>query len=68
MSAHPATAARRLAAFMAYAYRTLLLTFLLVSALRLLGGDGGWINDFAVLLILSAPLALDPGLRRARRP
>ncbi len=67
MSATPLTPARRLAAFARYAYRTLLLTFVLVSALRLSGGDGGWINDFAVLLMLSAPAVLAATLRRTRR-
>ncbi len=67
MSAMPVAAARRLAAFALYAYRTLLLALLLVSALRLLGGDSGWINDCAVLMMLSAPLALAAGLRHAKR-
>jgi hypothetical protein len=67
MTTPPIALARKLSGFAAYAYRTLLLTFLLISTLRLLTGDGGWINDFAVLLILSVPLALATGLSRARR-
>lgn len=44
--------------FLAYAYRTLCLTFLVLSVLRFSVHDGGWFNFSVVFLILSCPFVL----------
>ncbi len=67
MSAIAARLRRKLANFAAYAYRTLVLFFIVFSLLTLSGGDGGWINWAIVSLILSSPFAAVLLFRRLRR-
>jgi hypothetical protein len=67
MSAMSGRLQRDAADVLVYAYKTLVLFFLFISALRLIFYDGGWINDFIVFLILSCPIALVPVYRRLQR-
>jgi len=50
--------------FLAYAYKTLSLSFLFVSVLRFLFHNGGWINYFIIFLALSSVFALSQALYR----
>lgn len=58
---------RRLRAFPVFAYRSLVLCFLFIAAMRLAFHDGGWINDLIVSLALAVPLVLAPAYRSLRR-
>ena len=66
MSAIAAGLGRRLANFAIYAYRTLVLSFFIMSLLRFWGRDGGWINEFMFFLILLSAFAIAPAYRRLR--
>ncbi len=61
----PSPVLPRLRALGQWAYRSLLLTLLALSLLRLAFGDGGWFNEFALALILALPLAVG-AVRRGR--
>jgi hypothetical protein len=67
MSELPGRLQQRLADVLAYAYKTLVLYFFLISLIRFSAHDGGWINEFIVFLILSCGLALVLVFHRLRR-
>ena len=67
MSAIAGRLGRRLADLAVYAYRTLVLFFLLRAVIGLLIGAHGRINEFIVFLILSCGLVPGPAIRRLRR-
>lgn len=48
----------RLAAVAGWAYRSLLLTFLLIALAQLASGNGVWFNEAMVAAVLALPLAV----------